>query len=639
MKRSAEKALADLSNSTDRNSVDAAIEALDALENTWPHAKAYLATAHACSSHIAIYRNDADDLVNEYMESVGETGEMAIVPAVLLAVARLCKPEEAMFRASCLRRCYVHETQSLMTADEQRVAQVPVGARLEAPRGPSPPAGVETPENRWERLKREAGKLFLCPSLDELMSMVGLKTVKEQALELYVRVLREQALPADRRVPQANNFALLGNPGTGKTTVAKLLGRLLKELGVCSIDTFVETTGEKLARMGADKVAQEIDKAMGGVFFIDEAYALEPQQNSDGRAAAMQLLDVAEARRTELTIILAGYKDDIEKKLFDFNDGFGRSFNQQITFEDYTEKELADIFRQMCTKMKWPPGSEDVVNVAARRVARGRGRKAFGNAGAVRVLFEAAYRRALDRDANATTLEIIDVIGPPPDRDHVPALGAALDELDEMIGIEKVKQSVQQIVTLARTNYDRELRGEAPYAVPLNRVFLGNPGTGKTTVAKLYGRILKAAGLLSDGKSELKQPSDFVGSTVGETPKRTSALLQRCTGKVLIIDEAYALHNSSYGLEAIDTLVGLVHGAPGEDIAVVMIGYEKQMKKMFREVNPGLQRRFGLDDAFRFEDFSDKELDLIVLTEAEKNDLRVSRDVRKKVLKALAAER
>jgi SpoVK/Ycf46/Vps4 family AAA+-type ATPase len=515
---------------------------------------------------------------------------------------------------------------------------VPIGARLEPPVEPTSAVGVETPATRWARLKGEAGAIA-CPALDELIAMIGLKTVKEQALELYVRVLREQALPADRRVPQTLNFALLGNPGTGKTTVAKLLGRLLKELSVRSSDTFIETTGEKLARMGADKVAQEIDKANGGVFFIDEAYALEPQQNADGRAVAMQLLDVAEARRTELTIILAGYKDDIEKKLFDFNDGFNRRFNQQITFEDYTETELAEIFRQMCTKMKWPPGSEEVVSVAARRVARGRGRKAFGNAGAVRVLFEAAYRRALDRDASATTLEIIDIIGPPPDREHVPALGVALDELNEMIGIEKVKQSVQQLVTLAATNYDRELRGEQPYAVPLNRVFLGNPGTGKTTVAKLYGQILKAAGLLSDGKSELKQPSDFIGSTVGETPKRTSALLQRCTGKVLIIDEAYALHNSSYGLEAIDTLVGLVHGAPGEDIAVVMIGYEKQMKKMFREVNPGLQRRFGLDDAFRFDDFSDKELDRIVLTEAEKNDLRVPRDVRKKVLKALASER
>jgi MoxR-like ATPase len=635
-RKAAEKALADLAKSGDRKSVDTAIEALELLEGTWPHAKAYLGAANGCSTHIDVYRTDAEDYIEEYMEDVGEDAEL--VPALLLAAARLCEPEKAEFRASCLRRCYVHETQGLMTEDEQHTAQLPAGTAIKQPCKQPNHSSTGAPESRWAELKMEKDAIS-CPALDELMEMIGLKTVKEQALEVYVRVLREKALPADRRVPQTLNFVLLGNPGTGKTTVAKILGRLLKELGVRSSATFIETTGEKLARMGADKFAQLVDDAMGGVLFIDEAYALEPERNAEGRAVAMQLLDVAEARRTELTIILAGYKEDIEQKLFDFNDGFGRRFSNQVSFEDYTEPELAAIFQQMCDNRKWPPSGPDVVSVAARRVARGRGRKAFGNAGAVRVLFEAAYRRALDRDATATTLTVVDVIGPRPDRSNVPALGAAIDELAEMIGIEMVKESVQRLVDLAATNYDRELRGEAPYSVPLNRLFLGNPGTGKTTVAKLYGRVLKAAGLLSDGKSELKQPSDFIGSFVGETPKRTSALVKRCTGKVLIIDEAYGLNNSSYGHEAIDTMVGLVHGAPGEDIAVIMIGYEKQMKKMFREANSGLTRRFGMDDAFRFEDFSDKELDRIVLTEASAAGLKVGKSVRKHVIKALGAQR
>ena len=415
---------------------------------------------------------------------------------------------------------------------------------------------------------------------------------------------------------------------------------MLKELGERNNDKFVSTTGEKLARMGADKVSKQIDDAMGGVLFIDEAYGLEPSRNADAAAVAMQLLDVAEEKRTELTIILAGYKDDMEAKLFEFNDGFNRRFNFQITFDDYTEGELAQIFAGLCADHKWPPAEgEEVVAVAARRLARGRGRRGFGNAGEVRKLFEAAYRRALDRDANAKSLTIIDVIGPPPDRENVPELGAALDELEDMIGLEKVKEGVGRLVTIAHTNYQRELEGQPPYPVPLNRVFLGNPGTGKTTVAKLYGRILKAAGLLSDGKCELKQPSDLTGSHVGETQKRTSALIKRCMGKVLIIDEAYALNGTSYGHEAIDTLVGLVHGAPGEDIAVVLIGYEKQMKKMFREVNAGLTRRFGLKDAFLFDDFDDKALDRVVQSNLKQAGLKAPREVRAMVIKALAAQR
>jgi len=526
-----------------------------------------------------------------------------------------------------------------LTTDEQRVAKLAIGALAEpAPDEVSTARGVETLLSRWTQIKSETDAIA-CPSLDKLMKMVGLQTVKEQALELYKRVKVEQALPAERRVSQSLNFALLGNPGTGKTAVARHLGGMLKELGERN-DKFVGTTGEKLARMGADKVSKLIDDTMGGVMFIDEAYGLEPSRNADAAAVAQQLLDVAEEKRTELTIILAGYKDDMVAKLFEFNDGFHSRFNYQITFDDYNEAELAQIFAGMCTDSNWPPAEgEEVVAVAARRLARGRGRRGFGNAREVRKLFQAAYRRALDRDTNAQSLKTIDIIGPPPDREHVPKLGEALDELEKMIGLEKVKEDIGRLVTLAQTNYERELEGQPPYLVPLNRVFLGNPGTGKTTVAKLYGRILNAAGLLSKGECELKQPSDLTGSHVGETQKRTSALVKQSMGKVLVIDEAYALNGSSYGHEAITTLVGLVHGTPGEDIAVVLIGYEKDMKKMFREANEGLTRRFGLKDAFRFDDFDDEALDLAVLSSVKQARLSAPKEVRAKVIKALAAQR
>ena len=499
---------------------------------------------------------------------IAEDEDATIVPAVLLAVARLCsEANEDMFKAACLRRCYVHETQALLTADEQRIASSPVGAKLEPPLMTPVISNGETPMARWQRLKTEPGAKP-SPSLDKLMEMIGLKSVKEEALELYTRVLREQGLPADRRVPFAQNFAFLGNPGTGKTSVAKLFGKILKETGAREKDVFIETKGEELARNGADKAAQLFNSAIGGVLFIDEAYALEPATNAEGKAVAMQLLVLAEERRDDLTIIIAGYKDDMETKLFGFNSGFSSRFSCQITFEDYTEPELAEIFRSKCKEMKVPP-EKDVVEVAARRLARGRDRRGFSNARAVRILFDKARSRALIRDAHLTSLKVIDVIGPRPDRDNVPDLGRALDELDEMIGLDSVKQSIKRIVTLAQTNYDKELKGSPPTTIPLNRVFLGNPGTGKTTVAKIYGRILKGLDYLSDGKVELKQPSDLVGEHVGSTSRRTSALIGRCMGKVLLIDEAYTLNSNTYGHEVIVTLVGFVHGVPGENIAVV----------------------------------------------------------------------
>jgi Holliday junction resolvasome RuvABC ATP-dependent DNA helicase subunit len=633
-RKEAEQVIAALAKSSDRRSVDAAEQMLSKQPlEPWAHSKAYLAVAYTCPPNLNEYAGDAKDMIEDYMKKSAEKEGARIVPAVLLAVARLCSKDD-MFKAACLRRCNVHETQALLTADEQRIACSPVGAKLEPPLMPT--STGETPMARWKRLKAEPGAKP-SPSLDKLMEMIGLKSVKEEALELYTRVLREQRLAADRRQPFAHNFAFLGNPGTGKTSVAKLFGKILKETGAREKDVFVVSKGEELARDGADKAAKLISSAMGGVLFIDEAYALEPLTNTEGKAVAMQLLDVAEERRNDLTIIIAGYKADIETKLFGFNSGFSSRFSCQITFEDYTEPELAEIFQSKCKEMKVPP-EKHVVEVAARRLARGRGAKGFGNARAVRILFDKARSRALVRDAALTSLKVIDVMGPRPDRDHVPDLGRALDELQEMIGLDSVKQSIERIVKLAQTNYDRELKGSPPFPIPLNQVFLGNPGTGKTTVAKIYGRILKGLDYLSDGQVELKQPSDLVGEHVGSAAQRTSALIGRCMGKVLLIDEAYALNNNTYGHEAINTLVGLVHGAPGEDIAVVLIGYEKQMKKMFREVNPGLTRRFGLDDAFRFEDFSDKDLDRIILKEA--GGLRIKKDpVRTKVIKALAGQR
>ena len=108
---------------------------------------------------------------------------------------------------------------------------------------------------------------------------------------------------------------------------------------------------------------------------------------------------------------------------------------------------------------------------------------------------------------------------------------------------------------------------------------------------------------------------------------------------MLVIDEAYCLHGSSYGEAAINTLVSLVHNEPGEDVAVLLLGYEPQMKRMLRDANPGLQRRFSLEAAFRFADFTDAELELLLHRAAARDGLRLPRAVRKAALASLSRER
>ena len=498
-------------------------------------------------------------------------------------------------------------------------------------------------EVRWGRLKEKqrSGVLRLphCPSMDALMAMRGCESVKTVAVDLCCRVVAEEKLSAAQRVVTSLNFAFLGNPGTGKSIAAKHLGQLLLELRLRRKSIFKETTGEALEREGGDKAAKLIDECVDGVLCVDKAAALNPRKSNEGRAVLNQLLAAAETHRERLTIILCDDKDELEEKVYAYDPGMKSRF-RDVKFEDFSEKELRAIFVDLVANRQWTLHAPRVANVAARRLARGRGTRGFGNARDVRSLFERSYDRALSRSAGADpVLHMEDVVGPPPTPERLPALAEALRELDAMIGLEQVKRAARQLVALAKTNYHRELRGEAPLLVPLNRLFLGSPGTGKTVVSQIYGRILKGIGMLTDGSVEVRTPSDLIGSHVGESEEKTAALLDLCKGKVLVLDEAYALHGSSFGRAAIDTLVSKVGNNPGDDLAVVMLGYEADMRTMLREANPGLQRRFALEAAFRFEDFTDAQLELLLHNGAAQSGLTLGRQARKAALAELIKQR
>ena len=277
-----------------------------------------------------------------------------------------------------------------------------------------------------------------------------------------------------------------------------------------------------------------------------------------------------------------------------FNIGMKDRF-KEVLFDDFTEPQLRLIWDGLLAKHDWV-ADDDVCAVAARRVARGMGRKGFSNARAVRKLWERANLSALNRgieDGVPPQVVMEDVMGAPPElrgAGGVTGLGRAFAKLDDFIGLRAVKDELRKLYEMAKENYYLEISGKKPSAVALNRMFLGNPGTGKvrvlrvgavvvlcrcclirilplltaiawsvlapqTTIAEVYGLVLKELGLLSDGSVEVKTASDFVGSHVGETSTKTSAILQLCEGKVLVIDEAYNLDDNMYGKQALDTIV------------------------------------------------------------------------------------
>jgi len=167
-------------------------------------------------------------------------------------------------------------------------------------------------------------------------------------------------------------------------------------------------------------------------------------------------------------------------------------------------------------------------------------------------------------------------------------------------------------------NYDNIIRGDAVQQVSLHRVFIGSSGVGKTTVARLYGRLLKEFGYLSDGDFIEVKPNDLTGQAQGEAASHTAAILERAKGKVLFIDEAYILDptrsGNKYGGEVIDTLVAKLTRSGGSDIAVILAGYDHEMKELFKNANnQGFPSRFNMDDAVIFEDFSDDDIKHVLL--------------------------
>jgi AAA+ superfamily predicted ATPase len=253
-------------------------------------------------------------------------------------------------------------------------------------------------------------------------------------------------------------------------------------------------------------------------------------------------------------------------------------------------------------------------------------------------------RKNETKDPRQGLLTMEDIIGPEPA--DIRTQSAAWKELEKMVGLEDVKKAIRELLVRAKANYRREIRGQEPLKTSLNRVFLGPPGTGKTTVAKLYGQILADLGVLTAHEVVFKTPADFVGQYVGQSEERTSEILDSTLGKVLIIDDAHMFYNGSragatfesddYRLGCIDVLISRIHNRPGEDRCVILIGYPDMMEEMFQKANPGLRRRFPLEEAFRFKDYDDKRLNEILRLKMAKEDIKAEQpamDVAAEVLR------
>ncbi|WP_088363053.1 AAA family ATPase [Bacillus cereus] len=459
--------------------------------------------------------------------------------------------------------------------------------------------------------------------MKKLLNMTGLQGVKKEVQGFIKGIyatekLKKMNLNVDN---EALHSLFVGPPGTGKTEVARIMGDLLWSMNMIKENKVVELSKEDLVSNvigGTEETTKKkVEEALGGILFVDEAYMLKGSGENDqdfGKIALEIIMRYMENHKDNLVVIFAGYEKDI-KELLDLNPGLPSRFAFTFKFNDFVPSELAEIADGMLSSKGFVTTKiqNELIELMKSKAKQG---SLSGNARDVRVLVEEIVRkhkiRVADHDINAAVINPEDVqslLHKKQEKNEEALLKLRIEaekELHSLVGMQQLKDQVKtwaNYVTIENRRFDMGINTEPP---KLHSSFAGNPGTGKTTVARIVGKILKGNGILSSGHFVEVRRKHLVGSYMGHTAQKVNEVVQQALGGVLFIDEAYGLvkgENDTFGLEAVDELITALENH--NDLVVIFAGYPEKLEELYA-TNAGFRSRIA--ETFLFEDYTSEEL-------------------------------
>jgi len=471
-------------------------------------------------------------------------------------------------------------------------------------------AGIDTTpiEELFEKAKAE---------LWELIGLQKVKTNVETAVNVAIYSRGSQG---------PGHYVFRGKPGTGKTAVARILGKIFRATEILKEGHCVEAARDDLVAgyvgQTAIKTKEKLEEALDGVLLVDEAYMLTKgnQDSGDfGQEAVDTIMKYMEDNRQRLCVIFTGYTKDMEIFL-NSNDGIRSRIpkTNYIDFPDYSDKELVDILHLMMKSKGYTSDGNYIAK--AEEVFRYQSEidsEKFGNARLVRELLEGSIGLCATRFADAVKKGVSDkskqfiLIA-----DDIPAeyleqqtafddqyFNEAMAKLNRLIGLDEVKKKVRTIVNRVKIN--ENLREPGHY------VFFGNPGTGKTEVARCMGELFKAIGVLKKGHTVEVDRADLVAGYIGQTAIKTKEKLEEALDGVLFIDEAYMLtpnhqNKNDFGQEAVDTIMKYMEDNR-KRLCVIFAGYTTEMQT-FLKSNRGILSRIRESNRIEFPNYSEDDL-------------------------------